>query len=73
MKFRLINRSFEINKNRININNFRKEDTLIGISFNKKQMNLKDYKKMILYMFMPYEWLNKMFIKGKYKLKILEV
>lgn len=65
MKLKLINRNFEINKNRININGFKKEDILIGVSFNKKQMKIKDYKKMLLYIFMPYKWLNKQFVKGK--------
>lgn len=65
MKIKLINRTLEINKNRINVDNFKNEECLIGVSFNKKQMNLKDYKKLILYLVMPYKWLNKSFIKGK--------
>ena len=65
MKIRLINRDLEISKNRINVNNFKNEDCLIGVSFNRKEMRLKDYKKLILYIVMPYKWLNKMFLKNK--------
>lgn len=61
MKIRLVNRTLEINKNRISVNNFKKEITLIGISFNKKYMYFKDYKKLFLYLFMPYKWLNRQF------------
>lgn len=65
MKIRLINRDLEINKNRINVDNFKYEDCLIGTSFNRKQMRIKDYKKLILFMVMPYKWLNKRFLKNK--------
>lgn len=65
MKIRLINRDLEINKKRIIVDNFKKENYLIGTSFNRKQMKLKDYKKLILFMVMPYKWLNKTFLKNK--------
>lgn len=65
MKVRLINRTLEINKHRINVNNFKREQYLIGISFNRKQMKLKDYKKLILFIIMPYSYLNKNFLENK--------
>ena len=65
MKFRFLNRDIEINKNRININNFKNEDILIGTSINRKQLTTKDYKKIILFSFMPYKWLNKKFKQNK--------
>lgn len=65
MKIRLINRNLEINNNRINVNNFKREITLIGISFNKKQMNFKEYIRLFLYLFMPYKWLNRRFEQNK--------
>lgn len=65
MKIRLINRNLEINNNRINVNNFKREITLIGISFNKKQINFKEYIRLFLYLFMPYKWLNRRFEQNK--------
>lgn len=61
MKARFLNRNIEINKNRININNFKHEKVLIGTSIRRKGMTFKELKKAILFMFMPYEWLNKKF------------
>ena len=65
MKIKWLDRSFEINKNRINVDGFKKEITLIGVSFNRKEMRLKDYGKLFLYLTMPYKWLNKKFEKDK--------
>lgn len=67
MKIRWFGRDFEINKNRINVNNFKKEKILIGTNFNKKQMDLKQWKKLFLYLVMPYSWLNYRFMKNKMK------
>ena len=64
MKIRLLNRDFEMNKYRINVDNFKKEKTLIGVSFKRSEMNFKKYKKLFLYLFMPYKWLNKQFERG---------
>lgn len=65
MKIRWFGRDFEINKNRINVDNFKKEKILIGTSFNRKQMDLKQWKNLLLYLVMPYEWLNDRFMKNK--------
>ena len=65
MKIRWFGRDFEINKNRINVNNFKKEKILISTSFNRKQMNLKEWRRLLLYLIMPYSWLNNRFVKNK--------
>ena len=65
MKIKLIDRTLEINKYRININNFKNEKYLIGASFNRKEMKLKDYKRLLLFIIMPYKWLNKNFLEKK--------
>ena len=65
MKIRWFGRDFEVNKNRINVNNFKKEKILIGISFDRKQMDLKEWKRLFLYLVMPYVWLNEKFIKNE--------
>lgn len=65
MKIRWFGRDFEINKNRINVGNFKKEKILIGTSFNRKQMDLKQWKILFLYLVMPYSWLNERFMKNK--------
>lgn len=65
MQIRWFGRDFEVNKNRINVNNFKNEKILIGTSFNRKQMDSKDWKRLFLYLFMPYDWLNKQFMKNK--------
>lgn len=65
MKIRWFGRDFEINRNRINVDNFKKEKTLIGISFNRKQMDLRQWKRLFLYLVMPYNWLNDRFVKNK--------
>lgn len=65
MQIRWFGRDFEVNKNRINVNNFKNEKILVGTSFNRKQMDSKDWKTLFLYLFMPYDWLNKQFMKNK--------
>lgn len=65
MKIRWFGRDFEVNKNRINVNNFKSEKTLIGTSFNRKKMDSRDWKTLFLYLFMPYDWLNRQFMKRK--------
>ncbi len=65
MKIRWFDRDFEINKNRINVNNFKKEKILIGTSFNRKQMDFRQWKTLFLYLIMPYSWLNDQFMKNK--------
>lgn len=65
MKIGWFDRDLEINKNRINVDNFKKEDILIGTSFNIKRMNLKEWWKLFLYLIMPYYWLNKRFMENK--------
>ena len=65
MKIRWFGRDFEVNKNRINVNKFKNEKILIGTSFNRKQMDSKDWKELFLYLFMPYDWLNRQFMRGK--------
>lgn len=65
MKIRWFDRDFKITKSRINIDNFKNEKILIGTSFNRKQMDLKQWKTLFLYLVMPYSWLNDRFIKNK--------
>lgn len=65
MKFRWFDRDFEINKNRINVDNFKNEKILIGTSFNRKQMDFRQWKNLFLYLVMPYNWLNDRFLKNK--------
>ena len=65
MKIRWFDRDFEINKNRINVNNFKKEKILIGRSFNRKQMDFRQWKTLLLYLIMPYSWLNDRFVENK--------
>lgn len=61
MKIRFLNRDIEINKYRININNFKHEKGLIGTSIRRKGMTLREFKRVILFIFMPYTWLDKNF------------
>lgn len=65
MKVRFLNRDIEVTKSRINICNFKGEKILIGRSFNKKEMNIKSYKILILMIFMPYDYLNKRFLNKR--------
>lgn len=65
MKIRWFGRDFEVNKNRINVDNFENEKMLIGASFNRKQMDLKQWKKLFLCLVMPYSWLNDKFMKNE--------
>lgn len=65
MKIRWFDRDFEINKNRINVNNFKGEKVLIGTSFNRKKMDFRQWKNLFLYLVMPYNWLNDRFVKNK--------
>lgn len=65
MKIRWFDRDFEINKNRINVNNFKGEKVLIGTSFNRKKMDFRQWKNLFLYLAMPYNWLNDRFVKNK--------
>lgn len=65
MKIKWFDRDLEINKNRINVDNFKNEKTLIGMNFNRKQMKFKDYKNLLVCLIMPYRKLDDMFIRGK--------
>ena len=61
MKIKILGRTIENNKHRFNVNSFKNERILIGVSYKKKDMNLKDIKNAILYCIMPYSWLEKHF------------
>lgn len=65
MKIRWFGRDFEVNKSRIDVDNFENEKMLIGASFNRKQMDLRQWKKLFLYLIMPYSWLNDRFLNNK--------
>ena len=65
MKIRFLGRNIEI-ANRVNVDGFKKEETLIGASWRKQ--DFKDWKvkkQFLLYCFMPYKWLNQKFCEGK--------
>ena len=62
MKIRFLGRTIENNKHRFNIDSFKNEKTLVGVSYRKKDMNLKDIKESFLYCIMPYSWLEKHFL-----------
>ena len=58
MKFRFLGRTIEI-ANRVNIDHFKHEKTLIGASYRKKDLKeFRVFKDMILYCIMPYDWLE---------------
>lgn len=61
MDIKLIGRTLEIDKNRISVNSFKKENILIGVSYNRKIMKFKDFRDLFLYLIMPYKWLEKHF------------
>lgn len=58
MKIKWYRRNLEISKNRISVNDFKNERTLVAISFNRKQMTLRDWRTLFLFMIMPYSWLD---------------
>ena len=65
MKIRFLSRDIEV-ANRVNINNFKHERILIGVSYRKKDLKeLRNLKKLFLYCFMPYKWLDKKFCQNK--------
>jgi len=64
MKVRILNRDIEVTKKRINIDNFKSENVLIGSSFNVNQWKTNPWK-IIRMCIMPYKRLDNMFMMGK--------
>lgn len=65
MKIRFLGRTIEI-ANRVNVDAFKHEEILLGMSYRKADMKeWRNIKKFLLYCLMPYKWLNKQFMKGK--------
>lgn len=65
MKIRFFGRTIEFGE-RVNVDSFKGEKTLIGICLKKSELRkLNNIKRLILFCFMPYTWLNKQFLKGK--------
>ena len=65
MKIRFLGRTIEVS-NGININKFKHEKILIGVCFRKIDIKkTRNLKKLFLYCFMPYGWLNKQCCNNK--------
>jgi len=65
MRIIFLNRNIEIKNFRLNIDGFKHEKTLIGFSQPLKNMTFKDLKIVIMYLFMPYSWLNRAFEENR--------
>lgn len=63
-ELKLLGRSIEVTNGWIHVDNFKKEEILIGRHFNTRFMKLKDWYELLLYILMPYPWLNNQFMKG---------
>jgi hypothetical protein len=64
MGIKYCNREVSITKNKFFHVYFIKQDILCGKSFSLKKLNEKSFKEIILYLVMPYEWLNKRFLNS---------
>jgi len=65
MKIRFLGRTIEV-ANRVNVDHFKHEKTLIGVSYRKKDLKeFRNLKHLFLYCFMPYKWLDKQFCQNK--------
>lgn len=65
MKINILGRTIELRNKWYSVNSFKREKVLIGINFNLRQIKTSDIKKIFLYTFMPYDWLNKQYCDGK--------
>ena len=61
----MLERTIEYQNKWYSVNNFKKEVVFIGANFNLRKLKTKDIKRMFLYTFMPYQWLNEQYCKGK--------
>jgi hypothetical protein len=64
MKIRIFNRTIEYKNKSYSIDEFKHEKILIGANFNLRKCRKGDLKRILLYTFMPYNWLNNKFIRG---------
>lgn len=64
MKIKILSRNIEYKNKSYSVNNFKQEKILIGANFNLRKIKKGDFKKILLYTFMPYKWLNEQFMKG---------
>jgi hypothetical protein len=64
MKINFLSRTIEYKNKWYSVNKFKHEKILIGADFNLRKYKKGDFKRILLYSFMPYKWLNEQFMKG---------
>lgn len=64
MKIKILSRSIEYENKWYSVKKFKHEKILIGADFNLRRLKKGDFRKILLYTFMPYKWLNEQFMKG---------
>lgn len=64
MKLNIIGRTITLQNKWYSVNNFKNEKVLIGANFNLRKFERSDIKKILLYTFMPYKWLDRKYLNS---------